>query len=343
MTNYFYKMLVLVIAVIGMGFSAPLMADAGQFKLDRILAKRGDADAQYYVANAYEEGRGTQVDINKALEWYRKAAEQQHGAAQYKLGVMHENGMGMEADLKQAMEYYRQAAENGNTLASERLNKAALARTEEAEAVKKRRNAAIKEEQRKREQAEKQRRAEEQKRKQAAAAARAREAALRKQREQKARASSKQQKQAAATSSKPAATRRVTIPDLAELVLNNQWQREAQPADFLPSASTHCLSASDAEVVCFSSEKQRVINGMRVTYTTKATLTGFNADGSFQVRYNYNAVKLDQAGSRGVQADPHGLKLEQGWQEPQLTARCQASDRTNLYCRRDNVRLHYQR
>ncbi|MDR9437686.1 MAG: tetratricopeptide repeat protein [Thiohalophilus sp.] len=340
MTNYFYKILVVLTALAGIGFSAPLMADAGQFKLDMILAERGDADAQYYVANAYEEGRGTEEDMGKAFEWYRKAAAQQHGAAQYKLGVMYENGMGVETDLKQAMEWYKQAAENGNTLARERMNKAAFARSEEA--VKKRRIAARKEEQRQREQAEKQRRAEEQKRKQAAAA-RAREAALREKREQQARARAAQQKQAAAASSKPASTRRVNIPNLAELVLNNKWQREAQPADFLPSASTHCLSASDKEVVCFSSEKQRVINGMRVTYTTKATLTDFNADGSFQVRYNYNAVKLDQAGSRGMQADPHGLKPEQGWQEPQLTARCQTSDRTNLYCRRGNIKLHYQR
>ncbi|MDZ7802769.1 tetratricopeptide repeat protein [Thiohalophilus sp.] len=340
MTNYFYKVLILVAALAGAGFSAPLMADMGQFKLDMILAERGDADAQYYVANAYEEGRGTQENMKKAFEWYRKAAAQQHGAAQYKLGVMYENGMGVEEDLKQAMEWYKQAAENGSTLAEERMNKAAFARSE---AVMKRRIAAMKEEQRQQEQAEKQRRAEEQKRKQAAAAARAREAALRKQREQQARARAAQQKQAAAASSKPAATRRVNIPNLAELVLNNQWQRDAQPADFLPSASTHCLSASDAEVVCFSSEKQRVINGMRVTYTTKATLTDFNADGSFQVKYNYNAIKLDQADSRGMQADPHGLKLEQGWQEPSLTARCQTSDRSNLYCRRGNIRLHYQR
>ncbi|MDY6980166.1 MAG: tetratricopeptide repeat protein [Pseudomonadota bacterium] len=336
MTNYLFKVLVLITAFAGAGFSAPLMADAGQFKLDMILAERGDADAQYYVANAYEEGRGTEEDMGKAFEWYRKAAAQQHGAAQYKLGVMYENGMGVEEDLKQAMEWYKQAAENGSTLAKERLNKAAFARSE---AVMKRRIAAMKEEQRQREQAEKQRRAEEQKRKQAAAAARAREAALR---EQQAKARAAQQKRAAA-SSKPATTRRVNIPDLAELVLNNKWQMKTQPADFLPSASTHCLSASDTEVVCFSSEKQRVINGMRVTYTTKATLTDFNTDGSFQVRYNYNAVKLDQAGSRGMQADPRGLKLEQGWQEPQLTASCQTSDRTNLYCRRGNIKLHYQR
>lgn len=339
MTNYFYKVLVLVMALAGGSFSTPLMADAGQFKLDMILAERGDADAQYYVAYAYEEGRGTQKNIKKAFQWYRKAASQQHAAAQYKLGVMYENGMGVEADIKQAMEWYKQAAENGNTLAKERMNKAAFARSEEA--VKKRRIAAMKEEQRKREQAEKQRRAEEQKRKQAAAAARAREAA---QREQQARARAAQQKRAAAAaSSRPASTQRVNIPDLANLVLNNKWQMDNQPADFLPSASTHCLSASDTEVVCFSGEKQRVINGMRVTYTTKATLTDFNTDGSFQVRYNYNAVKLDQAGSRGMRGDPRGLKLEQGWQEPQLTARCQTSDRTNLYCRRGNIKLHYQR
>jgi len=333
MTKHLYRALVFVTALACAGFSAPLMADAGQFKLDMILAKRGDPDAQYYVANAYEEGRGTSEDMGKAFEWYRKAAEQQHGAAQYKLGVMYENGMGVEEDLKQAMEWYKQAAENGSTLAKERLNNAAFARSE---AVMKRRIAAMKEERRQQEQAEKQRRAEEQKRKQAQAEARARQTALR---EQKAA----QQKRLVAASSKPAASQQVNIPDLADLVLTNKWQQNSRPADFLPSASTNCLRASDAEVVCFSAEKQRIINGMRVTYTTKATLTDFSADGSFQVRYNYNAVKLDRADKNGLQADPHGLKLEKGWQEPRLAARCRTSDRINLYCQRGNVKLHYRR
>lgn len=336
MKQHFYRVLVFVTAIVGTGFSAPLLADAGQFKLDMILAERGDPDAQYYVANAYEEGRGTQPDIKQAFEWYNKAAAQQHAAAQYKLGVMYENGQGVEQDLKQAMEWYKQAADNGNTPARERLNKAAFARSE---AVMKRRIAAMKEEQRREEQAEKQRRAEEQKRRQEQAE-RARQAALR---EQQARGQLAQQQQVAAASPRSTGSRQAGIPDLTELVVNNKWQEDTQPADFLPSASTHCLSPSETELVCFSGEKQRIINGMRITYTAKATLTDFKSDGSFQVRYNYNVLKMESAGTQGLQRDPHGLKLEAGWQEPQLVAHCQTRDRTNLYCQRGNSRLHYQR
>ncbi len=35
-------------------------------------------DAQYNVARFYERGRGTSVDVNKALEFYRLAADQGH-------------------------------------------------------------------------------------------------------------------------------------------------------------------------------------------------------------------------------------------------------------------------
>jgi len=321
MIKFLQKVTAVITAMICIGLSAPAFADAGQFKLDMILAKRGDADAMYYVANAYEEGRGIQKDLNQAFEWYSKAAKQNQQGAQYKMGVFYESGEAVKQDIKKAMEWYKKAAANGSTLAKERLNKAAFARSEE---VMKRRIAEMQAEREKREAAE----------------ARARQAAERKQQQKK---SVVQHKQVAAVSKpKPEPVKRVNIPDIVEVVLKNKWQEGAQPADYLPSSSTHCLRASDSEIVCFSGEKQRVVNGLQVTYTTKATLSNFKPNGSFRVKYNYNAVKLDPVGTRGVAVDPHGLKLEEGWQKPQLAMNCQTRDRQNLYCARGGVKLHYR-
>ncbi len=39
-------------------------------------AEKGDAEAQYELGEMYEKGQGIEQNYAKALEWYRKAAEQ---------------------------------------------------------------------------------------------------------------------------------------------------------------------------------------------------------------------------------------------------------------------------
>ncbi len=46
----------------------------------------------------------------KALQWYRKAAEQGEVTAQYNLGVMYDNGQGVPQDYAQAHMWYNLAA-----------------------------------------------------------------------------------------------------------------------------------------------------------------------------------------------------------------------------------------
>jgi uncharacterized protein len=41
-------------------------------------AKKGDIDSQYKLASMYQYGRGTSIDQEEAIKWYRKAAEQGH-------------------------------------------------------------------------------------------------------------------------------------------------------------------------------------------------------------------------------------------------------------------------
>ena len=306
--------------------SSNIMADSGQFKLDMMLAKRGDADAQYYVGMGYEEGRGTKKDMKKALEWYSKSAEQGHYGAQFKVGAFHEYGYGVKKDIKTAFEWYKKSAENGSSMAKERLNKAAFAKSEQ---VLKRRISAMKEEQAKAE------------RKRQAAAKAKREKEARRKREM---AAKKAQTKVAKIDTKPAKRAvKADIPDIIDVVLKNKWANKGYPADYLPSSITNCLKASDQEVVCFSREMARTVKGAKVTYTTKATLSGFKRNGSFRVKYHYNAMDVTASGESGPSVDPLGLRAEQGWQEPQLAMSCQTTDRVNMVCSRGNVKVRYQR
>jgi len=57
----------------------------------------------------------------EAVEWFRKAADQEYADAQYQLGVMYENGWGVDANNKEAVQWYKKAAEQGNTDAQNKL------------------------------------------------------------------------------------------------------------------------------------------------------------------------------------------------------------------------------
>lgn len=64
----------------------------------RPLADRGDADAQYNIAQAYFLGRGVPQNANLAEQWYQRAARQGHPEAQANYGLLlFQNGRRREA------------------------------------------------------------------------------------------------------------------------------------------------------------------------------------------------------------------------------------------------------
>ena len=77
------------------------------------LAEQGDAEAQFKLAQCYDEGRTVEKDFTKVVEWYTKAAEQGNVGAQNNLGRCYEKGKGVEKDQKRAIEWYTKAAEQG--------------------------------------------------------------------------------------------------------------------------------------------------------------------------------------------------------------------------------------
>ena len=87
---------------------------AGDFALAignwRPLADRGDADAQYNLAQAYFLGRGVPQNSNLAEQWYERAARQGHEEAQANYGLLlFQNGRRQEA-----MPWIQQAATRGD-------------------------------------------------------------------------------------------------------------------------------------------------------------------------------------------------------------------------------------
>jgi len=69
----------------------------------------------------YRNGFGFEQNYAKAIEWYRKAAEQGDATAQSNLGGMYEHGQGVKRDYSSALKWYSQSASQGNALAQCKL------------------------------------------------------------------------------------------------------------------------------------------------------------------------------------------------------------------------------
>lgn len=75
-------------------------------------AERGNAHAQYKLADCYFDGYGVAQNIAEALKWYRKAAEQGNTHAQYKLAEYY-----MAVDEAEALKWLHKAAKGGHAKA----------------------------------------------------------------------------------------------------------------------------------------------------------------------------------------------------------------------------------
>jgi len=84
-------------------------------------AQNGSAEAQYQLGLAYEAGNGVTKNESLAASHYMNAAIQDYHDAQYRLGICYEEGRGLGKDLDKAFRSYTRAAEQGNCDAQNRL------------------------------------------------------------------------------------------------------------------------------------------------------------------------------------------------------------------------------
>ena len=102
-----------------------------------VAAEAGIALAQAKLGYIYDQSN----DDEKAVHWYREAADQQHPDGEFGLGEMYAKGEGVDQDFEVAVEMYMRAAVNGHAQAQRVLANAyehgALAReVSKAEALR---------------------------------------------------------------------------------------------------------------------------------------------------------------------------------------------------------------
>ena len=73
-----------------------------------------NADVQFSLGLQLASGAGVAQDYAQAADWYRKAAEQNHGLAQFNLGTMYAQGQGVVRDAAQSVVWFGRAANLGD-------------------------------------------------------------------------------------------------------------------------------------------------------------------------------------------------------------------------------------
>ena len=79
-------------------------------------AEQGDALAQVYLAECYENGHVVKEDVAEAVKWYRKAAEQGNPIAFTALAECYCYGRGVNQDYTEAVKWLKKAIEQGDNI-----------------------------------------------------------------------------------------------------------------------------------------------------------------------------------------------------------------------------------
>lgn len=87
----------------------------------RKSADQGFADACCKLGRCYEDGVGVQEDKQQAISWYEKAARHDDAEAQYRVGYCNSHGIGTQQNMKRAVYWYKEAAQQEHHLAAMEL------------------------------------------------------------------------------------------------------------------------------------------------------------------------------------------------------------------------------
>jgi TPR repeat protein len=301
-----------------------VLADDDEAVQERIFnsyleqAQHGDANAQFIVASRYENGKGISKDLQKAYYWFEKAAKNGQPLAQLKIDDR--------AEARAAV-----ASKTIAVSAPEPTHDVAPAPKTPAHPVPKERVAKPKEHIAKSEPVA------HQKELPRSAPAKPQLATI-----EPVRVPEPSVITRSAISEKPPAPN----INIAQAVLGGKWGRNRRAAEILPSPLSTCLQTSATEIVCFSQELTRNVNGHGITYTVKATLNGIgNRDSHLSISYLYNVIDVNSkpfSQTNSSQADFADLAARTGWQDPGTRLDCRLNDEHNLACTRPDRKLSYQ-
>jgi hypothetical protein len=126
----------------------------------------------------------------------------------------------------------------------------------------------------------------------------------------------------------PKRSPRITPAGIKNTLLHGRWSSSGKPATLLPSESTYCDNRGD-RIWCVSVPQNVKTQYGLALYKVETTLTGFSAQGHFEMSYR-TLVKLVGAASganQGPDAAANG-----GWQATEYSMSCTLTDPDQVAC-----------
>lgn len=284
----------------------------GRFKKELPKAEQGDVKAQYEVGEMYEKGKGAVKDVQKAFDWYQKAANQGDYKAAYKVGLFYYEGTAIKRDYDRAFSWFSQSADKEYVRAQYYLGEM----YEHGHGAPKDSDTALKWYNR-------------------ALAGGYSPASDGIQRVAKANAAAK-----AAAKKKHFLERPKTPPKKSvstkAIVLKGGWKKRNRPAEYLPSSDSKC-TAKGVRVECQSKALTRNIGMADITYTTKAILYSFGGDKNFKISYRNNVSRIKVTDEDFAESGEK-VPVKLGWQDAEHKLKCELENNKSIICTKNNIR-----
>lgn len=80
------------------------------------MADAASTESLITIGDNYRDGKGVASDPQKALEYYRLAAERGDATGFFKIGVLYHYGLGFAPNFQLAKQQYEEAKKRGNIL-----------------------------------------------------------------------------------------------------------------------------------------------------------------------------------------------------------------------------------
>ena len=109
--------LLLSFPLVAQGKPKPLPRDIPSLKA---LAEKGDAEAQYQLADKFYYGEGIEKDYAQSFKWASQSATQDNPKAQYRLATLYQFGRGTPKDENKAHALFKQSEEGLLKLAEQK-------------------------------------------------------------------------------------------------------------------------------------------------------------------------------------------------------------------------------
>jgi len=217
-------------------------------------AKAGSADAKSRLGMMYFEGRGVKQNYNKSLRLLNAAVKSNVPSAQHQLASMYELGTGVAQNLKKAIYWYSQAEKNGYYLAEGKLARL-----------------------------------------------------------QKLLNSGGMGGIINRTPPKPYSVSTKRRPSaLMQTITNGQWSKRKKAVGYLPSNITNCVNNARNSLHCISTSQERSTGSEIITYNTESNIK-IDSKKSFTVIYannvlNVTALAVEDGDGNLIEQTPSRIK-----------------------------------